>query len=221
MIRETNTPPSPGASVPTDSPPNRIKEWRNRRRMSLAELGEIVGLSRSEISKLENGARRVRADHLTALATALRVKPEELIGSDAARAFSQPDATAAPAARTLPVLLARDDGGTLQLSDTPCDHTACPPQLASVSAAYAFLMPSTRMEPRVPIGALLYVHPFLPARPGDLAVVRLASGATYVAEVERGSGGGLVARIGGDRPAVPLGPGEVDAVERIAGLWFP
>ena len=32
--------------------PNRIKEWRNRRRMSLAELGEVVGLSRSEISKL-------------------------------------------------------------------------------------------------------------------------------------------------------------------------
>ena len=65
--------------------PNRIREWRNRRRMSLAELGETVGLSRSEISKLENGSRRVRAEHLVILAKALKVPPEELMDRNTVR----------------------------------------------------------------------------------------------------------------------------------------
>jgi transcriptional regulator with XRE-family HTH domain len=211
--------PPAGAGKP-ETPPNRIKEWRNRRRMSLAELGEIVGLSRSEISKLENGARRVRADHMTALAKALRIKPEDLIGGEAARAFAGDPAEPPPAVAALPVLLAREgEDGLLIFGEEPCDQTPRPPQLAMVAAAYAVLMPSTSMEPRVPVGAMLYVHPFQPARPGDLAVVHLRSDGRRIVAVERGPHG-LVGLGGDNSPSLSLGDRSVTSVERVVGLWF-
>lgn len=200
--------------------PNRIREWRNRRRMSLAELGEAVGLSRSEISKLESGNRRVRADHLVVLAKALKISPDELMDRETVRDMIGEPAPASAAAPAVQVVATRRQNGVIViLRHDPGAAAEAPPQLARVPGAYAFYMPDTSREPRVPVGALLYVHPLLPARAGDLAAVGLGDAPPVLASIERRSTA-LVAVIGGDGENIDLNDPRVVSAQRVAGLWF-
>jgi len=211
-----------GSTMNSADTPNRIREWRSRRRMSLAELGETVGLSRSEISKLENGSRRVRADHLVALAKALKVPPEELMDKDTVRDMlgELPPPTPTPGP-SLPILQARRDGARIVIP--PQEPTAlsqpAPPQLAHVPGAYAFYMPDTSFEPRVPVGALLFINTILPPRAGDLAVITLEGGDPFLAWVER-ENDHLLAYAGKDIQPHNLAAG-IARAHRVAGLWFP
>jgi len=205
--------------------PNRIREWRTRRRMSLAELGETVGLSRSEISKLENGSRRVRAEHLVILAKALKVPPEDLMDRDTVRdmlgEIPQPAPAPTPSAPTLPVRQSRRHGGMVVVpeQETPGMTIEAPPQLANVPGAYAFYMPDTTYEPRVPVGALLMVNTVLPPRAGDMAVVHMEGAEPFLAAIER-QGDRLVAVANKDTAPVDLNGPHVARTQRIAGIWF-
>ncbi len=198
---------------------NRIREWRNRRRMSLAELGEIVGLSRSEISKLESGNRRVRADHLVVLAKALKVAPEDLMDKDAVRELIGDGIPSRPSAATLTVVQVRRHNGLVQIvaSESGLNGDA-PPQIANVPGAYAFYMPDTSMEPRVPVGAQLFVNPMLPPRAGDLAIITRGEDGPVLASIERRSNA-LVALAG--NIAVDLNDPSVSEAARVVGMWFP
>jgi transcriptional regulator with XRE-family HTH domain len=188
-----------GSTMTAPETPNRIREWRSRRRMSLAELGETVGLSRSEISKLENGSRRVRADHLVALAKALKVPPEDLMDRDTVRdMLGELPPPASPPGPGLPILQAK----------------------RKVPGAYAFYMPDTSFEPRVPVGGLLFVNTVLPPRAGDLAVISLTDGDPFLALVER-HGDRLNALAGGDAAPIDVTSSHVRWTHRIAGVWFP
>lgn len=199
---------------------NRIREWRNRRRMSLAELGEAVGLSRSEISKLESGHRRIRADHLVVLAKALKISPEdlmdketvrEMIGEGPARPFEFPQVR---------VMAAHRQGGTIILQVLDASATTdAPPILARVPGAYAFYMPDESREPRVPVGALVFVHPLLPVRSGDLAVITLTGSDPVLASVERREKQ-LIAIVGGGQADIDLSDTRLASAHRVAGLWF-
>lgn len=200
---------------------NRIREWRNRRRMSLAELGEIVGLSRSEISKLESGSRRVRADHLVVLAKALKVAPEDLMDKDAVRELIGDGPVSRPSPASLTVVQVRRHNGTiLVLTDESSVSGDAPPQIANVPGAYAFYMPDTSMEPRIPVGALLYVNPMLPPRAGDLAVVTVEGDVPVLTSVERRSNALVAIAASAARPIDLNDPSVVQAA-RIAGMWFP
>ncbi|WP_040675358.1 helix-turn-helix domain-containing protein [Nitrobacter sp. Nb-311A] len=65
--------------------PNRIKELRESQGMTLETLAELVGLSTSYVQRLENGERNLAVKHFAAFATALRVKPEDLIKETSSR----------------------------------------------------------------------------------------------------------------------------------------
>lgn len=202
--------------------PNRIREWRGRRRMSLAELGEIVGLSRSEISKLENGSRRVRAEHLVILAKALKVPPEELMDRETVRdMLGDLPAPPPPSTPMMPVRQSRRQGGmvTIPAQEPGSLMIEMPPQLLAVPGAYAFYMPDTSFEPRVPVGALLYVNTVLPPRAGDMAVVHLEGADPFLASIER-RGDALVAVANKDTAPVDLNGHHVARTHRIAGVWF-
>lgn len=57
----------------------RIREIRNSKGLSQAELGERVGLTADRIQKYENGARKPKIDLLCQIATALGVEPLALL----------------------------------------------------------------------------------------------------------------------------------------------
>lgn len=190
--------------------------------MSLAELGEVVGLSRSEISKLENGSRRVRAEHLVILAKALKVPPEELMDRETVRDMLG-DLPAPPPASTsmMPIRQSRRQGGmvTIPAQEPGSLMVEMPPQLLQVPGAYAFYMPDTSFEPRVPVGALLFVNTVLPPRAGDMAVVHMEGAEPFLASVER-RGDMLVAVANKDTAPVDLNGPHVARTHRIAGVWF-
>ncbi len=189
--------------------------------MSLAELGEIVGLSRSEISKLESGSRRVRADHLVVLARALKVAPEDLMDKEAVRELIGESVPSRPGGASLTVVQVRRQNGTIRMQPEESSVSGdAPPQIANVAGAYAFYMPDTSMEPRVPVGALLYVHPLLPPRAGDLAVITVGNDAPVLASIERHSNA-LVAIIGPAAAPIDLNDPAVGQAARVAGMWFP
>jgi transcriptional regulator with XRE-family HTH domain len=212
--------------------PNRIKEWRMKRGLSLSEMSELTGLTRSELHKLEKGVRRLRTDHLPVLSKALRCDPEELLapelaeqllgnrlkyGGGAGNLISSENPTIRA---DLPILGSFSaEGRFISDENTPQAFAPRPPQLVNVKGAYAIYMPTTRMEPRVPVASMLYVNPVLPARPGDLACVRLTDGRTEIVAVERGKTG-LVGRLSSPDETIELDPESGTKVHRVTGVIF-
>lgn len=64
---------------PKKSPPNRIREWREARKMSRAALAERVGTVAAQIQKLELGLRQLTQTWMSKLAPALGCAPADLL----------------------------------------------------------------------------------------------------------------------------------------------
>lgn len=63
----------------TPAPSNRLREVRKRKGLTMADLGEKVGVHFTTIAKIERSQRRLSGELLHALAVALDVPPEELV----------------------------------------------------------------------------------------------------------------------------------------------
>lgn len=170
----------PRSKTDLASLPNRIRELRLSRGMSLSELSDLTTFTRSELHKLEKGVRRLRTDHLLPLSTALGCQAEELLsrdmikqlsGSRASFTFAAGKASGAAAnSSDLPVYGAAS-GGQFNVDFKAVQaQVARPPQLANVPHGYAVYMPSNALEARVPMGCLCYVNPVVPVKAGDVAV---------------------------------------------------
>jgi transcriptional regulator with XRE-family HTH domain len=59
-----------------------IREWRKHRGLTQEQLAERIGIGRSYLTKIENGARRYDQPFLEAAADALRCDPGDLITRD-------------------------------------------------------------------------------------------------------------------------------------------
>lgn len=59
----------------------RLRQLRTERGMTLAQIAERANLDLSTLSRLEAGKRRLALDHLPALAAALGVSADELLGT--------------------------------------------------------------------------------------------------------------------------------------------
>jgi len=63
--------------------PNRIKELREKRRMTIESLADAAGLSVSYASRIENGKRNLSVKNLAAIADALGVAQSEILAAPA------------------------------------------------------------------------------------------------------------------------------------------
>ena len=61
----------------------RLRELRTERGLTLGEVAAAANLDTSTLSRLESGKRRLSLDHVPALAAALDVSTDELLGSPA------------------------------------------------------------------------------------------------------------------------------------------
>jgi len=73
--------------------PNRIRELRKAKRLTLEELAGLTELSVSNLSRLENGKRNLTFPAMALIAKALGVAPSELI--DVSRAWVEVEVTGA------------------------------------------------------------------------------------------------------------------------------
>ena len=60
-------------------PTNRLREWRNRRDLSLKRLGALVGLSYGQVGKLERGDEDLSLARLRQFAKVLSCSPADLL----------------------------------------------------------------------------------------------------------------------------------------------
>lgn len=65
--------------------PNRIRELRDERDMTIEQLAEKAGLSVSYVSRLESGERNLSVKNLNLFAHALEIEPKEILAITAAR----------------------------------------------------------------------------------------------------------------------------------------
>jgi transcriptional regulator with XRE-family HTH domain len=64
---------------------HRLRQLRAERELTLAEVANAAGLDVSTLSRLESGKRRLALDHIPALAAALGVSSDELLGTSASQ----------------------------------------------------------------------------------------------------------------------------------------
>lgn len=62
----------------------RVKQFREERRMTVEQLAQRAGLSKSYLSEIENGKKQINGRRLEALAAALGVAPADLISEESA-----------------------------------------------------------------------------------------------------------------------------------------
>lgn len=192
-----------------------LRMMRTARGMSLAALANSAGLSKSEISKLENGVRPFRPDHVIRLAKIFGVGPTEML-SPASPLRSMLSESKADA--ELPVYEGRDlarDGVEAKAAGI----VARPPQMRGVQGAYAVTVHDLSNMPAIGIGATLLVNPNTPANVGDLVINRMdfAPLAFYVRQDDEGVIYGLTL----SKKRVELSMDDLDKLHRVVGIWFP
>jgi transcriptional regulator with XRE-family HTH domain len=213
--------------------PNRIAEIRQARGMSQDDLATRIGCTKSQLSRLENGQRRLTRPWQGRLAAALDVAPEDLLGEPALfslRTGSRPAETPPaerggvedpmpPAERTLPLCglgqwgLPDGVGVFVDPARAP-ERVWCPAPLARVRGAYAVRMPDGSLWPKYGPNQLLFVHPFRAPQPGAPVVVR--GDGRFLVAVFVGAGPTTI-RLERYRPAqqFEVERGDVEAVECI------
>lgn len=83
------------APMPSDSALGRkVRELRRSRGMTQKELASAVGVTGAQLHRYETGATRVAASRMIAIAEALGVRPDVLLGSAAPEAQAPPPAEA-------------------------------------------------------------------------------------------------------------------------------
>lgn len=172
---------------------NRIREWRQRRAMSVQQLATRIGTTRQQIYKLERGERRLTEDWMRRLAAALGCHPADLLAdagpADAPRSDTAPPpvftpdldlSSARPAGfdrhNLIPVYASAQGGpdGTL-LTYEPIEYVDRPEPLIGVRGAFAMYVVNDSMEPKYSQGTLLLVHPTRPVRRSDYVLVVMRS----------------------------------------------
>lgn len=209
--------------------PNRIKEMRLKRGMSLSELSELTGMTRSELHKLEKGVRRIRTDHLPPLSQSLRCGPEELLNAELAEqlmadrlkyTLTSEGSDGPTIAADLPVFGVTKNGAFNINETEPQAFVQRSPHQVNVRTAFAIYMPDDSMEPRVSQGNLLYVNPILPARSGDMVVATWKTGEAKVLMLSQEKGVGLVGTQENANTRVVIAEHEGIKLSRVIGISF-
>lgn len=61
------------------SPSWKVREWREHRRLTQEQLAERAEMTKSMISEIENGKKRLHDGHIAALCFALGIETEQLL----------------------------------------------------------------------------------------------------------------------------------------------
>lgn len=164
----------------------RVRRARERAGMSQAELAKAIGIKQPSVHALETGTGE-RSKHVLAIASALGVGVDWLAhGEGKLEDAPAPNQRAAPfgEARFAPRELTKDlpvygsaacgkDGLFDFNTGDVVDTVRRPPRLVGVRDAYALYLSGQSMSPWKEDGQLVFVHPGMPVRVGDYAVVEL------------------------------------------------
>nr|WP_314074744.1 LexA family transcriptional regulator [uncultured Roseococcus sp.] len=181
--------------------PNRIREFREARKWSAAELGKLVGMAGPTVTRLETGERRLKLDQAQKFADAFGVGVAAL--TDAGSVLPPKVAPPPPASNAriaqpveVPTLgaMRRDlpiygtaagsdgDGAFILNAGDVVDRAYRPPSLTGNTKAYGLYVEGDSMAPAYAHGAFVVADPTKKPRPGDNVVVVIVHGDNEHAE---------------------------------------
>lgn len=141
----------------------RLQEIRMQRNLSMQQVADIVGTTKSQIDKLEKGERRLTVEWLLKISKALGCPPHDVLIEEN---LPHPGSTKSspvpyePKAQYIPVLGISDSfSSTIRNMGHVSGSTPCPPQLSGVKDAYAVCVPGEEMAPRFHAGEIVYLNP--------------------------------------------------------------
>lgn len=155
-----------------------LRAHRRRRDLTQEKLAELCGTTKGEISKLENGSRRMTTDWMATLAKALKLdRAQDLMSPPYVEGASVPLVHAAALvgdAKDLPIYGSAEGGPTgMMVSYEPIEWVKRPDPLINVPKAFGFFVVGDSMQPRYEPGDMLLVHPTKPPKRNDYVLVIL------------------------------------------------
>lgn len=145
---------------------SKLQDIRRQRGITQQNLADLAGTSFQQISKLENGERKMSVDWANRLGRALGVAPAVLtdlevggLSESAADFISAP--VSSPPPELLPVRSAARAGNDdeLFLQDGPIDYRPRSHSLQGVANAYFVQVCGESMSPRFRHGQILHINP--------------------------------------------------------------
>jgi transcriptional regulator with XRE-family HTH domain len=196
----------------------RLRNYRAMKQLTLTEAASLCGLSKSELSKLESGARPVRPDHVVKLAEIYGVAPLDLLTPDSKlRAFVEHVADRQGVQRHIPLYDGRQLAA-LHEAARPIGRVPCPIQLAETTGAYALTINDMANAPALLPGAVLHVHPNRTPVINDLVINRISWAPLifYLRQSDEGELYGLTL----SRRRVEIPAEDLDHLHKVVGIWM-
>jgi|GEM_PF-518010 len=176
---------------------NAVHFYRKQKDLTLDELASVVGVSKSTISKIENGKQGYTGETITKIAEALGIRPTDIFKfaeahtsaaeanehidweKEAAHAHLEAieDSTHDRIRTTVVPLISWVQAGTWQtLADPNVDSPGANELIATTYKAkahtYALRVRGDSMEPKFPEGCIIIVEPEEDVLPGKYVIVR-------------------------------------------------
>lgn len=156
-----------------------LRELRQEKGFTLEMVAEALGLSTSQISRIERGERNPRqidVEKMMALyneAPRPKAQLREMGKPEVSAPFQVPEESE----QRMPILGVANGGpdGQIVFDNSPIEFVKTPDYLIGVRGAYAVYVQGESMTPRFKPGERLDIHPHKPARRGDDVVVQLYS----------------------------------------------
>ena len=206
---------------------NRIREHRQARGMTLQQLADASGTTKSQIDKLEKSERRLTVDWLLRLAKPLGCDPRDLLATGPAMNTASVPQTLNGSLLpppTLPVRGAARGGMAQEMywTDGPIDQVPRPHYLAHVRDAYAVYVVGDSMTPMYRPRQLLFVNPYKPPVSGSGVVITLADSAVLIKEFVRQKPTGIVVREYRPQPRdFTIGQADIASLHAVVGATEP
>lgn len=197
----------------------RLRNYRVMKNITLTKAATLCGVSKSELSKLESGARPVRPDHVIKLAGVYGITPLDLLTPESKlRAFVERASDTRKAGSTdLPLFDGRSLSSQKEAARA-CGKTPCPIQLADVPGAYAVSIGDMTNAPALLPGIVLYVHPERSVMINDLVINRVTWSplAFYLRQSDDGDFYGLTL----SKKRVDLEVEDIERLHKVVGIWM-
>jgi len=166
---------------------NSIRRLRLERGLTMQELANRIGTSKSQIDKLEKSERRLTVDWMRRLSNGLECDVIALLPETDAASSTHAIPSVQSQRRDLPVMgavrggmdgLFFDNGKVMETVNRPAN-------LIGVGNAFAVYAVGDSMEPRFFAGELLYVNPNRPLSRGCFVAIEMQDGQGLVKQFLR------------------------------------
>lgn len=196
----------------------RLRNYRMMKNITLTKAAGMCGVSKSELSKLESGARPIRPDHVIKLAGVYGITPLDLLTPDSKlRAFIE-HATDTPVHQHEIPLFEGRALSSRQKDAVPTGKVPCPIQLVDVPGAYAVSIGDMANAPALLPGVILHIHPQRPVVINDLVINRVTWSPLvfFLRQSDDGDLYGLTL----SKKRVDLDRDAIDLLHKVAGVWM-